>query len=74
MDRAILSTHQLQAHYGDCQALFGLDLHVFEGEVVAIIGANGAGKSTLMQSIAGLSENEAGQIRFRGYAGSCQLG
>ena len=68
MSDFILSTHQLQAHYGDFQALFGLDLNLVEGEVVAIIGANGAGKSTLMRSIAGLSKNEPNQIRYRGEA------
>lgn len=66
MPESILSIHQLQAHYGDFQALFELDLNVLEGEVIAIIGANGAGKSTLMRSIAGLSKNSAEQIRYRG--------
>ena len=66
MPESILSTHQLQAHYGDFQALFDLDIHVDEGEVIAIIGANGAGKSTLMRSIAGLSRNTAEQILYRG--------
>ena len=66
MPESILSTHRLQAHYGDFQALFDLDLNVAAGEVVAIIGANGAGKSTLMRSIAGLSVNGSEQIRYRG--------
>lgn len=66
MPDSILSTHQLQAHYGDFQALFDLDLKVDEGEVVAIIGANGAGKSTLMRSIAGLCQNQPDQVRYRG--------
>jgi branched-chain amino acid transport system ATP-binding protein len=56
--QALLKIRGLTAHYGDFQALFGLDLEAHEGEVVAIIGANGAGKSTLLRSIAGLVRNE----------------
>lgn len=66
MPESILRTRNLCAYYGDFQALFGLDIELGEGEVVAIIGANGAGKSTLMRSIAGLNQNEAKQVRFRG--------
>ena len=56
----------LDAHYGDFQALYGIDLDVAEGEVVAVIGANGAGKSTLMRSISGLMRNQPRQILWRG--------
>ncbi len=62
----ILEISDLDAFYGDFQALFGLNITVFEGEVLAIIGSNGAGKSTLMHSIAGLLANRHGQINFRG--------
>ena len=62
----ILNISGLDAHYGDFQALYGLDLTVAEGEVLAIIGANGAGKTTLLRSIAGLMQNGADQIRYRG--------
>lgn len=51
---AILSVHDLDAFYGDSQALFGVNLKVNRGQVVAIIGANGAGKSTLFKAICGL--------------------
>lgn len=50
----ILSVHDLDAFYGDSQALFGVNLKVRKGQVVAIIGANGAGKSTLFKAICGL--------------------
>ena len=50
----LLAVRELDAFYGDFQALFGVSLHVDAGEVVAVIGANGAGKSTLLKSIAGL--------------------
>lgn len=56
----------LTAHYGDFQALFGIDLRIEEGEAVAIIGANGAGKTTLLRTIAGLLPAPANGIRFDG--------
>jgi branched-chain amino acid transport system ATP-binding protein len=63
---ALLQTEGLTAFYGDAQALFGIDLRVGRGEVVAIIGANGAGKSTFMKAVTGLVRAPAGQIRFDG--------
>ena len=65
MSEKLLRTNKLNAHYGDFQALFGLDIELMQGEVVAIIGANGAGKSTLMRSIAGLCQNDANQVIYR---------
>ncbi len=44
----VLKLTGLNAHYGDFQALYGVDMSLAEGEVLAIIGANGAGKTTLM--------------------------
>lgn len=60
-----LTISKLDAHYGDFQALFGVDFNVEKGEVVAVIGSNGAGKSTLMRSISGLMQNGASQIVYR---------
>ncbi|MEJ6748069.1 MAG: ABC transporter ATP-binding protein [Octadecabacter sp.] len=62
----VLSLRGLNAHYGDFQALFGVDMDVEAGEVIAIIGANGAGKTTLMRSISGLLSNQADQVLLRG--------
>ncbi|MCP4819860.1 MAG: ABC transporter ATP-binding protein [Shimia sp.] len=66
MPDAILSMTGLDAHYGDFQALYGVDMHVDAGEILAIIGANGAGKTTLMRSITGLLKNGPGQIAHEG--------
>jgi branched-chain amino acid transport system ATP-binding protein len=56
---SLLTTQGLTAHYGDFQALFGVDIALNEGETIAIIGANGAGKTTLMRSLSGVLQNEA---------------
>ena len=63
---ALLQTHDLTAHYGDFQALFGVDIELSEAETIAIIGANGAGKTTLMRSIAGVLKNTASAVQFDG--------
>ena len=65
---ALLSTHGLTAFYGDFQALFGIDLEVQAGEIIAIIGANGAGKSTLLKTITGLVRAPREAVRFDGMA------
>lgn len=66
MPDPILNIQGLNAFYGDFQALYGVDMKVDEGEVLAIIGANGAGKTTLMRSITGLLKNDPGQISYHG--------
>ncbi|MGV8949884.1 MAG: ABC transporter ATP-binding protein [Cypionkella sp.] len=56
----------LTAHYGDFQALFGVDLSLEPGQTVAIIGANGAGKTTLMRAITGIAKVTGGSILLAG--------
>ena len=65
---ALLETNALTAGYGDFQALFGVDMSLDAGEMIAVVGANGAGKTTLMRSIAGVLRNGADQISFDGEA------
>ncbi|WP_428929072.1 ABC transporter ATP-binding protein [Marinibacterium sp. SX1] len=59
---ALLDIRGLTAHYGDFQALFGIDLALEAGETLVIIGANGAGKTTLMRAITGIARVSGGQI------------
>ncbi|NKB29064.1 MAG: ATP-binding cassette domain-containing protein [Rhodobacteraceae bacterium] len=66
MPDPILKLSGLDAHYGDFQALYGIDMVLAPGEVLAIIGANGAGKTTLLRSISGLMANAPEQIAYRG--------
>ncbi len=63
---ALLTIAGLTAHYGDFQALFGVDLTLDQGQTVAIIGANGAGKTTLMRAITGVAKVTAGSVRLAG--------
>ncbi len=62
----LLEAAGLQTFYGASQALFGVDLAVGEGEVVALMGRNGMGKTTTIRSICGLNPPRTGTLRFAG--------
>ena len=66
MSAALLEVAGVDAHHGQLQALFGVDLAVDEGDTVAMIGANGAGKSTLLHTIAGALRPTRGTVTFAG--------
>jgi branched-chain amino acid transport system ATP-binding protein len=65
---SLVTTHGLQAFYGDAQALFGIDFRLDEGDLVAVIGANGAGKSTFLKCLTGLVKVPGAAVRFHGRA------
>ena len=65
-DPKILLVRGLDVSYGQTQVLFGVDFHVDEGEIVALLGTNGAGKSTLLNAISGLVAPSAGAIIYDG--------
>ncbi|HET7530541.1 MAG TPA: ATP-binding protein [Mycobacteriales bacterium] len=62
----LLETKGLTASYGSVQVLFGIDLEVRDGEVVALLGTNGAGKSTVLNAISGLLPSVGGNVWFDG--------
>ncbi|HEV2902418.1 MAG TPA: ABC transporter ATP-binding protein [Gaiellaceae bacterium] len=62
----MLELENVHTYYGSIQALKGVSLEVYDGEVVTLIGANGAGKSTTLRSINGLNHPREGRIRFQG--------
>jgi len=72
MPEPLLDVRDIDAFYGDFQALFGVSLKVDAGQVVAVIGANGAGKSTLLKTIAGLMAPRRGVIALGGDATAAQ--
>lgn len=63
---SLLEVSDLRVSYGDTDVLFGIDLQVEEGEIVAIVGSNGAGKTTLMQTIAALIPCSGGMVKLDG--------
>lgn len=63
---SLLEIRGLKVAYGGIEAVRGIDLHVAEGELVALIGANGAGKTTTLKAIAGMLRPAAGTLRYNG--------
>ncbi len=63
---ALLEIQDLRVYYGVIQAIKGVDFHVNEGEIIALIGANGAGKTTILHTVTGLLGAETGTITFNG--------
>jgi len=62
----MLRLQGIEAWYGSIQALKGISLEVYEGEIVSLIGSNGAGKTTTMKTIHGLMKPKAGSLEFMG--------
>ncbi len=63
----MLVVDKMETFYGPAQALFGVDLTVSAGEVVALMGRNGMGKTTTIQSICRLLVPARGRVTFRGH-------
>jgi len=62
----VLSVKNLTKQFGDNQVLKGIDLDVYEGDVVAIIGPSGCGKSTFLRCVNCLEDPSGGSIMFDG--------
>ncbi len=66
MAEALLAVSGLHAFYGESHVLHGVDLEVFPGEVVTLLGRNGAGKTTTLKSIMGMLRKRRGSICLAG--------
>ena len=62
----VLSVRNLTKNFGDNQVLKGIDLDVYEQDVVAIIGPSGCGKSTFLRCLNCLEDPSGGSIMFEG--------
>jgi ABC-type branched-subunit amino acid transport system ATPase component/ABC-type branched-subunit amino acid transport system permease subunit len=63
---ALLVCRGIEVGYDGVRVLFGVDVHVRRGEVLALLGTNGAGKSTLLRAISGLSRASGGSVVYAG--------
>ncbi|MCE8005598.1 ABC transporter ATP-binding protein [Aestuariivita sp.] len=63
---SLLELEAVTAIYGATPALFGVDLTIGEGEVIALMGRNGMGKSTTIKVICRLLKNPEGRVTFAG--------
>src|SRR3984893_4999591 len=63
----MLQARNLDAFYGENQALYGLSFDLGEGHIRTLLGANGAGKTTILRALCGMVRRQ-GEIRFDGKA------
>lgn len=66
MADCILNVEDINVYYGAIHAIKDVSFRVFDGEIVALIGANGAGKSTTLKTVSGLLRSNTGSIEFMG--------
>ena len=63
---ALVEVTGVEKRFGTTRALRGVDLSIGAGQCLGLVGRNGAGKSTLVTILSGLSEPDAGTVRFGG--------
>ena len=68
MKTPLMSLRGVSAGYGAARVLHELDLDIFAGETLVVMGRNGVGKTTLVETIMGLTDHHAGEISFNGRA------
>ena len=66
MGKAILELRGIVKRFPGVLALNGVNLNVYEGEAMALLGENGAGKSTLMKVLTGVYQRDEGTITYNG--------
>jgi branched-chain amino acid transport system ATP-binding protein len=64
----ILEIKDVSVHYGAIHAVKKINIELFKGEIVTLLGSNGAGKTTTLHTISGLLNPSSGEILFNGEA------
>ena len=64
--KPVLLVEDIHSYYGAIEALKGISLEVYDGEIVTLIGSNGAGKTTTLRSISGIVPPRTGKIVYQG--------
>lgn len=65
-DQPILSVQNISKSFGGVQALAGVEVDIYPGDVLGIIGPNGSGKTTLVNAITGFIQSDRGKVIFKG--------
>lgn len=66
MDAKMIEIHDIKKSFGELQVLKGIDLTIYKGEVVSIVGPSGAGKTTLLQIMGTLDRADEGTVVING--------
>jgi len=63
---ALISVRNVSASFGSRHVLNNIDLDVYQGEILALLGGSGSGKTTLLKQVLGLMKPDTGSIRIHG--------
>ena len=72
--RVVLQTRGIGKKYGSITAVDGVDVDIYAGEIMAIVGDNGAGKSTMIKMLCGAIQPDSGELSIEGREGHLHLG
>jgi branched-chain amino acid transport system ATP-binding protein len=71
MSEVLLNVQNMDVHYRNFQAIYGVSMGIEKGKITSIIGANGAGKTTLLKAICGLIKPTNGKVFLHGEDITC---
>jgi branched-chain amino acid transport system ATP-binding protein len=62
----ILELEKVDTYYGSIQALYDIDIRIYKGELVCLLGGNASGKSTILKTILGVCRPKKGMVKLEG--------
>ena len=65
-DAPILQLHHVDTYYGKTQVLYDINIEIYKGELVCLLGGNASGKSTTLKTILGVNKIKSGAIHLKG--------
>ena len=65
-ERPLVKMENIHKKFGSIHAVKGVDLEVYPGEIIGLLGNNGAGKSTLIKTLVGINPKTSGKIYWQG--------